>query len=57
MSLKKVAQENVEHDKDAPLTQKQLLDICVEINKKKPAEVIEKTKVFVETTFGRICLN
>lgn len=49
--------DNVENGQDVTLTKKQLLDICLEINKpqKRVSEVIDS--IYQETKFGRIYLN
>lgn len=49
--------DNVENGQDVTLTKKQLLDICLEINKpqKQVSEVIDS--IYQETKFGRIYLN
>ncbi len=54
--VREVADSNAEDGREIPLTQKQLIDICVMINggpKKKP-----KIESFIlETKFGNIFLN
>jgi hypothetical protein len=49
--------ENLENNKDVTLTQKQLIEICVEINSqdKKASEPV--VGIFQKTKFGEICLN
>jgi hypothetical protein len=49
--------ENLENNKDVTLTQKQLIEICVEINSqnKKTSEPV--VGIFQKTKFGEICLN
>jgi len=39
------------------LTQKQIIEICVELNKKKKADENFDERVFKSTSFGVICLN
>ena len=55
--IKEVAENNVKDNKDVPLTQRQLLEICVEINNKKPILQTETTYPYFESKFGKICLN
>jgi hypothetical protein len=56
--IKEVALENYEKGEEVSLTQPQLIDVCVEINKPK-AKKIEKSvnHLFVQTKFGEYCLN
>jgi sugar-specific transcriptional regulator TrmB len=54
--IKNVAQQNFENGVDVSLTQKQLIEICVEITQsEKKVKVINK--IFQSTKFGEICLN
>jgi hypothetical protein len=56
--IKERAQENADKGEEITITQKQLIDICVEINTKK--EVIEIKHLeprFFKTKFGEINLN
>lgn len=39
------------------LTQKQILEICVELNKKKQGDEKIDERIFKSTSFGVICLN
>lgn len=54
--IRQAASSNHENGKDVSLTQKQLIEICKDLNKKQPVDLIE-TKVFQKTKFGEICLN
>lgn len=51
------AAQNIEEGLNVILTQKQILEICVEINKGKPKEEFFDPKIFQNTPFGKICLN
>lgn len=55
--IREKVMDNVENGQDVTLTKKQLLDICLEINKpqKQVSEVIDS--IYQETKFGRIYLN
>jgi hypothetical protein len=59
--IREVAIENADKGEDAPLTQKQMIDICVVLNGKKPKEdkvVEEKLESYIMgTKFGPIFLN
>ena len=59
--IKEVAIKNSEKGEDAPLTQKQMIDICVVLNGKTPKEdkaVEEKLESYIMgTKFGPIFLN
>ena len=59
--IKEVAIKNSENGEDAPLTQKQMIDICVVLNGKTPKEdkvVEEKLESYIMgTKFGPIFLN
>jgi len=59
--IREVAIENSNKGEDAPLTQKQLIDICVVLNGKTPKEdkvVEEKLESYIMgTKFGPIFLN
>ena len=48
---------NFEEGLNIVLTQKQILDICVELNRKKENEEPLDERVFKITSFGTICLN
>lgn len=54
--IREVAFENVENGKEVSLTQKQLIEICKELNKKN-TEPVEIPASFLKTRFGLICLN
>ena len=59
--IREVAIENADKGEDAPLTQKQIIDICVVLNGKTPKEdkvVEEKLESYIMgTKFGPIFLN
>jgi hypothetical protein len=59
--IREVAIENSDNGEDAPLTQKQMIDICVVLNGKTPKEdkvVEEKLESYIMgTKFGPIFLN
>jgi hypothetical protein len=59
--IREVAIENADKGEDAPLTQKQMIDICVVLNGKTPKEdkvVEEKLESYIMgTKFGPIFLN
>ena len=59
--IREVAIENSDNGEDAPLTQKQMIDICVILNGKTPKEdkvVEEKLESYIMgTIFGPIFLN
>jgi len=59
--IREVAIENSDKGEDAPLTQKQMIDICVVLNGKTPKDnkVIEKKleSYIMGTKFGPIFLN
>jgi hypothetical protein len=59
--IREVAIENSDKGEDAPLTQKQMIDICVILNGKTPKEdkvVEEKLESYIMgTKFGPIFLN
>ena len=59
--IRETAVQNVDKGEDAPLTQKQMIDICVVLNGKIPKEdkiVEEKLQSYIiGTKFGPIFLN
>lgn len=55
--IKIAAQKNTEEGMDAALTKKQLLDICVVLNKEYNSQVKGDDIIFQETKYGHICLN
>jgi len=54
--IRERAQLNLEEGENIVLTQKQILEICVEINGKKQKEYFDE-RVFQNSPFGPICLN
>lgn len=56
--IKEVALQNSQEGKEISLTQKQLIDVCVVINKGTPrTEEKLDEKIFKSSPFGLICLN
>jgi ABC-type transport system involved in cytochrome bd biosynthesis fused ATPase/permease subunit len=55
--IREVAKENSENGKEVSLTQKQLIDVCRELNQKKVEILQEIPASFIKTKFGFICLN
>ena len=59
--IREVSSKNTEKGEDAPLTQKQIIDICVILNGKTPKEnkKLEETleSCMLDTKFGIIFLN
>jgi hypothetical protein len=53
--IKKVAIENEKIGQEVALTKKQLIDICVELNKIKKQYI--EYQAFQSTKFGNLCLN
>jgi hypothetical protein len=48
---------NYDGGKEVPLTQKQMIDICRELNGQVIEENVTNSKIFQKTKFGDICLN
>lgn len=55
--IREVANENHEKGSEVGLTQKQLIDICRELNGKPPEKKINTSNLFFRTNLGMICLN
>ena len=56
--IREVAIQNSDKGEDAPLTQKQILEICVVVNGGAPQKPKKKLESFImETKFGNIILN
>lgn len=55
--IREVAISNYEKEMEASLTQKQMIDICRELNGQTPKDIEIFDKVFHKTKFGFICLN
>lgn len=55
--IRERASLNHEEGLNIVLTQKQIIEICVELNKKKKADENFDDRVFKSTSFGVICLN
>ena len=56
VKIREVAFDNIENGKEVSLTQKQLIDVCRELNQK-PIETKELFAPFFKTKFGLVCLN
>jgi len=54
--VREMASSNVENGKEVSLTQKQMIEICRELNQKQTVD-FELQGVFQKTKFGEICLN
>lgn len=57
VKIKEVASSNYDDGKEIPLTQKQMIDICRELNGQVLEEKVKESKIFQTTKFGTICLN
>ena len=55
--IRKVAYSNYDKVEEAPLTQKQLIDVCVEINGKTSKKKPKLDDITFDTKFGKIFLN
>lgn len=55
--IRERASMNLEEGLNVVLTQKQIIDICVELNRKKEVHEPLDEKIFKPTPFGFICLN
>lgn len=55
--IRKRASLNYDEGLNIVLTQKQILEICVELNKKKQVDEKIDERIFKSTSFGVICLN
>lgn len=56
--IKKCALQNAEKGEDVTITQKQMIDICVEINTGvNPIEITKIEGPILRTKYGEICLN
>lgn len=55
--IKKRAMENVEKGDDPSLTWKQMIDLCVELNRVEDHFIIKKEGPLIFTKFGIISLN
>jgi hypothetical protein len=53
--IRKIATENVNNGEDPTLTRKQMIDICVRINRNYTAQ--KSNQIFQNTIYGEICLN
>lgn len=57
VKIKETALSNHDDGKEIPLTQKQMIDICRELNGQVIEEKVVNSKIFMTTKFGEICLN
>ena len=57
VKIREKASDNYDKGVEVTLTHKQLIEICVELNKKKPIEEYLDERVFKDGPFGQICLN
>lgn len=55
--IRERASMNHEEGTNIVLTQKQIIEICVELNRKKKVDENFDERVFKSTSFGFICLN
>lgn len=55
--IRKKSIENVDEGNDATLTQKQMIDVCVKINSTIVDLENKNSQIFLDTVFGKICLN
>ena len=55
--IKIVASENVKKGNYPALTKKQMIDICVYLNKKNTISLEDTSKIFQKTEYGVLCLN
>ena len=55
--VREAATNNVEKGLDVTLTQKQLIQICVDLNTTKKSDIKVVDKIYQDTKFGKICLN
>jgi hypothetical protein len=56
--IKETAYKNYDKGEEVSLTQRQIIDVCVELNKPKKEKIEESVShLFVKTKFGEICLN
>lgn len=57
IKIRERASLNLEEGLNVVLTQKQIIEICVDLNKNIKSNEIIETTVFKSTPFGFICLN
>ena len=58
LKVREMSEKNINDGDDAPLTQRQILDICIVLNGKDPNQPKKKLENFImETKFGNIILN
>ncbi len=56
-NIRETASSNYDEGKEVSLTQKQMIDICRELNGQVLEEDVKNSKIFQKTKFGTICLN
>ena len=57
VKIRETASSNYDEVKEVSLTQKQMIDICRELNGQVVEENVKNSKIFQKTKFGDICLN
>lgn len=57
VKIKEIASSNYDEGKEIPLTQKQMIEICRELNGQVVEEKVTNSKIFQTTKFGTFCLN
>ena len=57
VKIRETAFKNYDKGNEVGLTQKQLIEICVKLNGKEYKDNKKIDKTFIETNYGRICLN
>ena len=55
--IKEIAELNLVEGRDIVLTQKQLVEVCVELNGKSKKIEDFDPRVFIDSPYGKICLN
>jgi hypothetical protein len=57
VKIRETASSNYDEGKEVSLTQKQMIDICRQLNGQVVEEDVKNSKIFQKTKFGDICLN
>jgi len=55
--IKEIAELNLVEGRDIFLTQKQMVEICVELNGKRKKIEYTDFPLFIDSPYGKICLN
>ena len=55
--IREIANDNADKGNEPPLTQKQIIDICVTLNGKDSVKIEKLDKSMMETKFGILFLN